>query len=76
MTYLQLAYLHLATIVPAFLIGTALLFMRKGTPRHRLLGRIYMPLRDNDGPGSVCHWAIIRRGGRRQDRRHPRSSQR
>ena len=44
MTYLQLAYAHLATIVPAFLIGTVLLFMRKGTPVHRLLGRIYMPL--------------------------------
>jgi uncharacterized membrane protein len=44
MTYLQLAYIHLATIVPAFLIGTALLFMTKGTPRHKLLGRIYMPL--------------------------------
>jgi uncharacterized membrane protein len=44
MTYLQLAYVHLATIVPAFLIGTALLLMAKGTPRHKLLGRIYMPL--------------------------------
>lgn len=44
MTYYQLAYAHLATIIPAFLIGTALLFMKKGTPRHKLLGRIYMPL--------------------------------
>jgi uncharacterized membrane protein len=44
MTYTQLAYAHLATIVPAFLIGTILLFMKKGTPLHKLLGRIYMPL--------------------------------
>lgn len=44
MTYHQLAYAHLATIVPAFLIGTTLLFMRKGTRRHKALGRIYMPL--------------------------------
>jgi uncharacterized membrane protein len=26
MTYMQLAYMHLATIVPAFLIGTSLLY--------------------------------------------------
>jgi uncharacterized membrane protein len=44
MTYHQLAYLHLGTIIPAFLIGTTLLFMKKGTPRHKFLGRIYMPL--------------------------------
>jgi uncharacterized membrane protein len=44
MTYYQLAYAHLATIVPAFLIGTTLLFMKKGTAVHKLLGRIYMPL--------------------------------
>jgi uncharacterized membrane protein len=44
MTYLNLAYIHLATVVPAFLIGTILLLMKKGTPLHKLLGRIYMPL--------------------------------
>ncbi len=44
MTYLQLAWLHLATVVPAFLIGTWLLARRKGTPRHRQLGRIYLVL--------------------------------
>jgi uncharacterized membrane protein len=42
--YYHLAYAHLATIVPAFMIGTSLLLMTKGTPRHRLLGRIYMVL--------------------------------
>ncbi len=44
MTYLQLAYLHLATVVPAFFIGTFLLVNRKGTPNHRLLGKFYMIL--------------------------------
>ena len=44
MTYTQLAYLHLATVVPAFVIGAFQLFRRKGTPGHKLLGKIYMVL--------------------------------
>jgi uncharacterized membrane protein len=44
MTYYQLAYLHLATIIPAFAIGTYLLARKKGTPPHKLLGKIYMLL--------------------------------
>ena len=44
MTYLQLTYVHLASILPAFLIGTFLLLRSKGTPIHRLLGKIYMSL--------------------------------
>lgn len=44
MSYLQLAYIHLATIIPAFLIGTYLLLNRKGTPLHKALGKIYMLL--------------------------------
>lgn len=44
MTYTQLAYLHLATVVPAFAIGAFQLFRRKGTRSHRILGRIYMLL--------------------------------
>lgn len=44
MTYLQLAYIHLSTIIPAFMIGTFLLFRRKGTPLHKALGKIYMAL--------------------------------
>jgi len=44
MAYLQLSYLHLATIVPAFLIGTFLLSRRKGTPTHKGFGRIYLLL--------------------------------
>lgn len=43
-TYVPLAYAHLATILPAFAIGTYMLIRRKGTPLHRLLGKIYMVL--------------------------------
>jgi uncharacterized membrane protein len=44
MTYTQLAYLHLATVMPAFVIGLLQLLRRKGTPSHKLLGKIYMLL--------------------------------
>ena len=44
MQYYNLAFTHLATIVPAFLIGTWLLVMTKGTPKHKLLGKIFMVL--------------------------------
>jgi uncharacterized membrane protein len=44
MSYTQLAYLHLATVLPAFVIGGFQLLTRKGTQRHKLLGRIYMLL--------------------------------
>lgn len=44
MTYLQLTYVHLASILPAFLIGTFLLLRSKGTPIHRFLGKLYMLL--------------------------------
>ena len=44
MTYTQLAYLHLATVVPAFFLGALQLLRRKGTPAHRLIGKIYMLL--------------------------------
>jgi uncharacterized membrane protein len=43
-TYLPLAYAHLATVLPAFVIGTYLLIRRKGSPLHRLLGKIFMIL--------------------------------
>lgn len=35
---------HVATVTPAALIGAALFLMRKGTPVHRLLGRVWMAL--------------------------------
>jgi uncharacterized membrane protein len=44
MSYTELAYLHLATISPAFIIGTYLLLKRKGTKAHKLLGKLYMLL--------------------------------
>ncbi len=44
MTYQQLTYMHLGSIFPAFLLGTYLLLNRKGTPLHKLLGKVYMPL--------------------------------
>ena len=44
MTYIELAYLHLATVFPAFLIGNFLILNRKGTPLHKLLGKAYMLL--------------------------------
>lgn len=44
MTYQDLMYLHLATVLPAFLIGTILLLIKKGTTFHKVSGRIYMIL--------------------------------
>lgn len=44
MTYQQLAYIHLATIVTAFLLGSVLLAGRKGTSDHRILGKVYFML--------------------------------
>lgn len=40
--YYTLVYWHLATILPAFAVGTYLMLSRKGTPLHRSLGRFYM----------------------------------
>ena len=42
MTYTQLAYLHLATVVPAFFLGGLQFLKRKGTATHRSLGKVYM----------------------------------
>ncbi|MCX7382911.1 MAG: DUF2306 domain-containing protein [Alphaproteobacteria bacterium] len=37
--------LHLLTVIPAFALGTWLIFAsRKGSPRHRLLGAVYLVL--------------------------------
>jgi len=44
MTYMQLTYLHLGSLVPAFVIGSYLLLNRKGTPVHKFLGKFYMGL--------------------------------
>ena len=42
--YLYLAYVHLATVLPAFAIGTYLFISTKGAPKHRALGRVYLLL--------------------------------
>lgn len=39
-----LVYAHLATVLPAFVIGTYMMVSRKGSKIHRLLGKIYMAL--------------------------------
>lgn len=44
MDYIQLMYLHLATVVPCFVIGTVLLLIKKGTAIHKNMGRVYMVL--------------------------------
>ncbi|MFM1887371.1 MAG: hypothetical protein RL026_2528 [Pseudomonadota bacterium] len=44
MDYLALALLHLATVLPALLLGLVLFILRKGSPLHRRLGRLYMAL--------------------------------
>lgn len=44
MTYNQIAYLHIAIILPAFVFGTILMFMRKGLPLHKMLGSNYLAL--------------------------------
>ena len=42
--YYQLMYLHLFTVIPCFIIGRIMMFLEKGTPLHKALGRIYMIL--------------------------------
>lgn len=44
MTYIQLMYIHLATVLPCFIIGTLLLLIKKGTRIHKNAGRVYMIL--------------------------------
>ena len=42
--YYQLMYVHLTTVIPCFIIGGIMMFLEKGTPLHKALGRIYMIL--------------------------------
>ena len=37
-------FLHLFTVLPAFILGTISLLLKKGTQLHKVLGRIYMIL--------------------------------
>ena len=44
MEYTSLLIIHLATVLPCFLIGTILLIIKKGTKIHIYSGRVYMIL--------------------------------
>ena len=44
MEYKYLMYAHLLTVIPCVLIGGYLLAVKKGTPFHKLLGKLYMSL--------------------------------
>lgn len=44
MSYTTLMYLHLATILPAFVLGTISFVLKKGTNTHKIIGRLYMLL--------------------------------
>jgi uncharacterized membrane protein len=44
MTYETLMFVHLATVFPAFILGTISLLLKKGTTIHVAIGRIYMIL--------------------------------
>lgn len=59
--------IHLATVVPAIPLGLAVLLGRKGTPRHRTMGKVWLTLMGvtaistlfirnvNDGSFSLIH---------------------
>jgi uncharacterized membrane protein len=44
MDYENLMFIHLYTVVPAFVLGTLNLILKKGTTLHKQFGRIYMLL--------------------------------
>ncbi len=44
MSYETLMFMHLFTVLPAFILGTISLILKKGTSIHRAIGKIYMVL--------------------------------
>lgn len=42
--YKILMFTHLVTVVPCIFIGAYLLLIKKGTSKHRLIGKIYLSL--------------------------------
>lgn len=44
MSYTALMYVHLLTVVPCIVMGAALFIMRKGSPIHRAMGKVYLIL--------------------------------
>jgi len=70
MAYQALAYIHLGTVAPCFLIGAWLLVRRKGTASHKRLGRVYavlilftaivtLPMPAEVGPRLLDHFGFI-----------------
>lgn len=67
---MTLIYAHLGTIAPAFVIGSYMMFARKGDSLHRMLGKIYMLLMtitavislfipSSFGPNLMDHFGLI-----------------
>jgi len=44
MSYNVLMFIHLFTVLPAFVLGTISLILKKGTQLHKILGKLYMVL--------------------------------
>lgn len=44
MSYENLMFIHLSTVLPAFVLGTTSLILKKGTKIHKTIGKIYMIL--------------------------------
>jgi len=44
MSYNVLMFIHLFTVLPAFVLGTISLILKKGTPLHKILGKLYIVL--------------------------------
>ena len=54
MNYTTLMYVHLITVVPCIAMGAALFIMKKGTPIHRTMGKVYMILMMLTGLITLC----------------------
>ncbi len=59
MSYTQIVYLHLGTVVPGFFLGTALMLRRKGSATHKGLGKVYMALMFATGLITLCMPAFV-----------------
>lgn len=44
MSYKTLMFIHLYTVLPAFILGTISFLLKKGTPTHKAIGKLYMIL--------------------------------
>lgn len=44
MSYKTLMFIHLYTVLPAFILGTISFLLKKGTSTHKAIGKLYMIL--------------------------------